>query len=87
MAEKTDKSMPNPAAAFKKASDEQLNRLEQMFSESTKLQEQWMTQSQQAIDEMSKMMKSSIQYAADLSAELRRVSLETTKQAFETFAR
>ncbi len=88
MAEKSEKTaVPNPAAVFKKATDEQLQRLEQMFAEGTKLQEKWLEQSQQAIDEMSKLWKSSIQYGADLTAELRRVSLESTKQAFETFAR
>ncbi len=88
MAEKSEKTaLPNPAVQFKKAGDEQLQRLEQMFAESSKLQDKWLEQSQQAIDEMGKMMKSSMQYAADLSAELRRVSIESTKQALETFVR
>jgi len=88
MAEKSEKTaVPNPTAVFKKATDEQLQKLEQMFSEGAKLQEKWIEQSQQAIDEMSKLMKSSIQYTADLTAELRRVSLESTRQAIETFAR
>ncbi|MFT3835950.1 MAG: hypothetical protein QM723_03005 [Myxococcaceae bacterium] len=71
----------------KKATDQQLERLEQMFAEGAKLQEKWIEQSQQTIDEMSKLMKSSLKYTADLTAELRRVSLESTRTAFETFSR
>lgn len=88
MAEKSEKTaIPNPTAAFKKVTDEQLERLEQMFTEGAKLQEKWIEQSQQTIDEMGKLMKSSLKYTADLTAELRRVSLESTRTAFETFAR
>ena len=88
MTEKHEKVVALPGMdAFKKATDEQLNRLGQMLDEAAKMQTRWFEASQQSVDESSELAKTSIKYFSDLSAEWRRLSMDGSKKAMEFFAR
>lgn len=88
MAEKQEKVVSLPGVdAFKKATDEQLNRLGQMLDEAAKMQTRWFEASNQSIDESSELAKTSVKYFSDLSSEWRRLSLDGAKKAMEFFAR
>jgi hypothetical protein len=86
MAEKNVVALPG-IDAFKKASDEQLNRLGQMLDEASKLQARWFEASTQSIEDSSVLAKSSIKYFSDLSNEWRKLSMEGSKKAMEMFSR
>ena len=88
MAEKHDKTVALPGTdVFKKATDESLNRIGQLLDDATKMQAKFFEASTQSIDESSELAKTSIKYVTGLSAEWRRISLESTKKAIELFAR
>ena len=88
MAEKHEKVVALPGMdAFKKATDEQLNRLGQMLDEAAKMQTRWFDATNQSINDSSELAKSSVKYFNDLSAEWRQLSLDGSKKAMEFFAR
>src|SRR5258708_6829267 len=88
MAEKHEKVIALPGIdAFKKASDEQLNRLGQMLDEAGKMQARWFEASNQSIDDSRELAKSSLKYFNDLSTEWTRLSMDGSKKALEFFAR
>ena len=88
MAEKHEKTLPLPGMdVFKKATDEQLNRIGQLLDESSKMQAKWVEASSQSMEETSAFAKTSIKYVNDLSAEWQRISMESTRKAMEFFAR
>ena len=69
--------------AFKKAVDDQLARLETMYSEIGRYEQQGIAQINTAIDEMAKLAKDSVDYSRQFSDEIRQVAIETTKRAGE----
>jgi len=88
MAQKHENTVELPGTdVFKKASDESLNRFGQLLDEGAKMQAKFLEASTQSIDESSALAKSSIKYVTELSAEWRRLSLESTRKAMEFFAR
>ena len=88
MAEKHEKVVALPGMdVFKKATDEQLNRLGQMLDEAAKMQTRWFDATNQSINDSSELAKSSVKYFSDLSDERRQLSLDGSKKAMEFFAR
>ena len=88
MAEKHEKLTALPGLdVFKKATDEQLNRLGQMLDEAAKMQTRWFEATTKSIDESSELAKTSVEYFSDLSSQWRRLSLDGGKKAMELFAR
>lgn len=69
--------------AFKKAVDDQLARLETMYSEIGRYEKQGIAQVNTAIDEMAKLAKDTVDYSRQFSDEIRQVAIETTKRAGE----
>jgi hypothetical protein len=69
--------------AFKKAVDDQLARLETMYSEIGRYEKQGIAQINTAIDEMAKLAKDTVDYSRQFSDEIRQVAIETTKRAGE----
>jgi hypothetical protein len=72
--------------AWKKMMGDHVARMEQVYAETARLQEQGLEQGRHAIDEMAKLSRDSIQYAADLSAEWRKLTIEATKKTAELWA-
>ncbi len=88
MAEKHEKVVALPGMdVFKKASDEQLNRLGQMLDEAAKMQTKWFEATNQSINDSSELAKNSVKYFSDLSAEWRQLTLDGSKKAMEFFGR
>ena len=86
MAEKHPNVVALPGMdVFKKATEEQLNRIGQMLDEAAKLQARWFATSTQSIDESSELAKTSIKYFNDLSTEWQRLSVEGSKKAMAFF--
>ena len=91
MDEKKQNPMDQTKAAFaewKKLADEQLKRFDEMCAEMGRYQKQSMEQLGTAIEEMSKLLKSSLEFAhqvsTKVSTEMRNAAQETVKRAGET---
>lgn len=72
---------------FKKATDEQLNRMGQMLEEGSKMQAKWVETTTQSLDESGAFAKSSIKYVTELSAEWQKLSMDSARKALELFAK
>lgn len=83
--DKTVSSQVHNVADYQKYVNDSMTRMGQMFSEVAKLQSQAAEQATRAIDDTARLMKDSITYAAQLSEEFRRLSLENSKKAAELF--
>lgn len=59
----------------------------QLLEESSRLQAKWVEASTGSMDESAELAKTSLKYVSELSAEWRRISLDSTRKAFELFAR
>lgn len=70
--------------AWKKAMDEQMARMTNLFEEVGKLSEKSLQQTMTSVDEMAKLVKESLVYANNLGAEWRKMTVEATKQAADT---
>lgn len=81
MDEKMNSQVRDAQGAWKKMMDEQIARMEAMYGEMARMQEQTLEQSKKAVDDMAKLTKDSINYFGQLSAEWRKLSLEATKKA------
>jgi hypothetical protein len=68
---------------FKKAADDQLERLGAAMDEAAKLQEKWVAQSLKNVDDAHELFKAGIKYWADLSVDVRKMTMEATKRAVE----
>ena len=62
---------------------EQTGRIETMCEELDKLENQGIDQLRTAIDEATRMMKSSVEYQTQISNEWRKLALEATRRAAE----
>ncbi len=85
MTTKTKTANPTqiPYDAWKKMVDDQLGRIETFTDEMARYEKQAVAQATQAVDELAKLMKESMDYAGQLSAEWRKVAIETTHKASE----
>jgi len=70
--------MHNP---FAQAMEEHLERLSALQADVDKLTADNLERAQQAVDEMARLSKESLGYAAQLQAEWRKLGLEATKRA------
>jgi hypothetical protein len=61
--------------------DEQLARVELMYGEMARMQEQSLEQTRHAVDEMAKLTKDSINYFGQLQAEWRKLTLDAAKKS------
>jgi hypothetical protein len=96
MAEKTETSQSQQraansngavAAGFGKLADEQVGRMGAFFDEARKLEGKWLEYGTSTIDEASALMKGSFGYLTQLSADWRRISLESARRTAELFTR
>jgi hypothetical protein len=83
MSETKTSQVRETQAAWKKAVDDQIARAELAYAEMGRLQEQALTQQRQAIDEMAKLTKESVDYFAQLSAEWRKLTLDAARKTAE----
>jgi hypothetical protein len=89
MAEKTAASQVQQMftpEGWRKAYEDQMGRLAQVMDEAAKMQTMWQTSAQSSIDELASLMKSSIKYTAELSHEMRKMTLDAAKKTSELFA-
>jgi hypothetical protein len=70
---------------MKKMFDEQQVRMTQMFEEMGKAHTKWIEYGNTQIDEMNELLKTQFNYANELAAGWRKMSLETAKKTVETF--
>jgi len=66
--------------AWRRLVDDQMERLGSMVGELDQLQQRNVTQAATAVDEYSKLVKESFAYAAHLSSEWRRLTLDSAKR-------
>ena len=69
----------------KKMFDEQTTRITQVFEEMGKAHTKWIEYGNTQIDEMNELMKTQFNYANELAAGWRKMSLETAKKTVEAF--
>ncbi|MBL9021976.1 MAG: hypothetical protein JNL21_07230 [Myxococcales bacterium] len=69
-----------------KATQEQISRMDQMAEQLHKMQGQAVERTREAIDETARLMKESLAYSTQLSAEWRKITLDATKKAAEVVA-
>ena len=72
--------------AWRKTVEEQTARLGAMVEEIDLLQQKQVEQTTQALDEYSKLVRESFTYAAQLTAQWRRLALESSKRTAEMMA-
>jgi hypothetical protein len=70
-------------SAWKKAVDDQIGRVEMAYAEMGRLQDQALTHNRQAIDEMAKLGRDSVDYFVQLSSEWRKLTLEAARKTAE----
>ena len=71
--------------SMKKMFEEQQVRMTQMFEEMGKAHTKWIEYGNTQIDEMNELLKTQFNYANELAAGWRKMSLETAKKTVETF--
>jgi hypothetical protein len=72
--------------AFKKMVDEQFTRMENMYAEYGRYEKQGIEQANATIDELARLMKDSVDYSRQLSAEWRKMAKDATKRAAEMWS-
>ena len=85
MAEKTSQSHNN--GAWKRMVDEHATRVESMHSEIAKMEDKGIERMQSAVDESARLMKDTLAWYGELSAEFRKMTIEATKRSAELFLR
>ena len=74
-----------PYDAWKKLVDDQLGRIQTFNDEMARYEKQAVEQTTQAVDELAKLMKESLDYAGQLTTEWRKVAIDATHKASEMF--
>jgi acetyl-CoA acetyltransferase len=77
----TNASQAQHQEFFKKMMEEQVSRATSLVDELAKLEAQGVEQARAAVEEMGKLAKESIAYSTKLSAEWRKMSLDTFRKA------
>lgn len=83
MAEKTtsqSQQKEGQKAAFERAVEENVERMESMFTDVQKLEKQAIEQAQQVIDESAKMMKEMLGYSLRLHEQWTKIALESSRR-------
>ena len=80
---KTSQVRETAQAAWKKMVDDQIARVELACAEVARLQDQALAQNRQAIDEMTKLTRSSVDYFGQLTASFRKLTLDATRKTAE----
>jgi hypothetical protein len=80
-AKTTQNATQIPYDSWKKMIDEQLGRIEGLQAEFVRFEKQGVAQANQAIDELAKLMKDSIDYTCQISAEWRKVAMDAAHKA------
>jgi hypothetical protein len=80
MAEKTTPN-PTPGASNGKTESKSSDRLEKFFDQIAEIDAKNRQAAYEAIEEYTKLMKASIDYAGRLNEEWRRIALETSRRA------
>ena len=82
---KTSQVRETAQAAWKKMVDDHLARVELACAEVGRLQDQALAQNHKAIDDMAKLSRDSVEYAGQLAAEWRKLTLDATRKTAELF--
>ncbi len=85
MSEKKNSQTQQTVDAWRRMLEEQMERLDAMFEELGRLEARSMEQTRAAIDEGAKLMKESLAYATEISAEWRRLTLDAAKRSRDYF--
>jgi hypothetical protein len=83
MSESKSSQVRETEHAWKKMVDDQVARAEQVYAEVARVQEQALARNRQAIDDMAKLGRDSVDYVGQLSASFCKLTLEATKKAAE----
>jgi len=70
-------------SVWKKLLDDHIARTELAVAEAARLQEQLLVQNKIAIDEAAKFSRASLDYAAELAGEWRKLTLEATRRVVD----
>jgi hypothetical protein len=83
MSESKDSQVRETQQVWKKMVDDHVARMELAYGEVARLQEQALTQNRQAIDEMAKLQRESLDYFGQLSSSFFKLTLDATRKAAE----
>jgi hypothetical protein len=82
---KTSQVREAAQGAWQKMLADSIARMELASAEVARMQETALSQNRQAIDEMAKLSRDSVDYFGQLSTEWRKLTLEATRKAAELF--
>jgi hypothetical protein len=82
---KTSQVREMAQSAWKKMVDDQVSRMELGYAEMSRIQEQALAQNRQAMDDMAKLSRDSVDYFAQLGSEWRKLTLDATRKTAELF--
>jgi hypothetical protein len=83
MSESKTSQVREAQAAWKEMVDDHLSRMELAAAELLRMQEQALAQNRQAIDDLAKLGKESVDYFGRLSASFCKLTLEATRKTAE----
>lgn len=83
---KTEETMETVGNFWTKMADEQAAQMETFSKELQKWQEKGTTQASEAIEEMTKLMKSNMNYSMELQKQMQEQMLAGARQIVETFS-
>ncbi len=83
MSDEKTSQVQETQAAWKKMVDDQIARTELAYAEMARVQQQVLTHNKEAIDQMAKLTKDSVDYLAQLGAEWRKLTLEATRRTVD----
>ena len=72
---------------WKKAVDDQASRMGELYEEMGKAHAKWIEYGNTQIDEMTELMKAQFNYVNELATGWRKMSVESSRKAFEYFSR
>ena len=84
--EKTDAQGQPMKDAWNKMVSDQTDRLASMYDEVAKLEAKGFEQTRAAVDETTKLVRSTLEYQMQLAAEWRKLALDATRRAAEVMS-
>jgi len=81
MSESKNSQVQEAGHAWKKMVGDHVTRVEQAYAEVARVQEQALVRNRQAVDDMAKLSRDSLDYVGQLSASFFKLTLEATKKA------
>ncbi len=86
MSEKNASQVQQGTETFRRITEEQVNRTNALFEESRKLEQRFLEQANQTVDETARLIKGGLAFATQLSAEYRRITTDALQRSMDLFS-